>query len=76
MSKIIQFSNLDLICFFRGIILLKIFICERFHKTIQNEFYAVAFRRKIYNSIEKLQHDLDEWMNHYNYERTHQGKKM
>lgn len=27
-------------------------ICERFHKTIQNEFYATAFRRKIYNSLE------------------------
>ena len=49
-------------------------ICERFHKTIQQEFYAVAFRRKIYNSIEELQHDLDEWLRHYNFERTHQGK--
>ena len=37
-------------------------ICERFHKTILQEFYQVAFRRKIYQSIEELQHDLDEWM--------------
>ena len=29
-------------------------ICERFHKTIQNEFYATAFRRKIYNSLGEL----------------------
>lgn len=26
-------------------------ICERFHKTILQEFYQVAFRRKIYHSI-------------------------
>jgi len=49
-------------------------ICERFHKTIQQEFYAVAFRKKIYTSIEELQNDLDKWLYHYNYERTHQGK--
>ncbi len=35
-------------------------ICERFHKTILNEFYQVAFRRKIYENIEMLQQDLDE----------------
>jgi len=34
-------------------------ICERFHKTILQEFYQVAFRRKIYQSIEELQHDLE-----------------
>lgn len=32
-------------------------ICERFHRTIQNEFYAIAFRKKIYPSIELLQTD-------------------
>jgi transposase InsO family protein len=49
-------------------------ICERFHKTILQEFYQVTFRRKIYRSIEELQHDLDDWLHDYNYERTHQGK--
>lgn len=49
-------------------------ICERFHKTIQEEFYNVAFRSKIYKSIEELQHDLDEWLEQYNTQRTHQGK--
>ena len=49
-------------------------ICERFHKTILHEFYQVAFRRKLYNSLEELQTDLDEWLDHYNLERTHQGK--
>ncbi len=27
-------------------------ICERFYKTILNEFYQVAFRKKIYNRLE------------------------
>ena len=35
-------------------------ICERFHKTILQEFYQVALRRKLYLSIEELQADLDE----------------
>lgn len=49
-------------------------ICERFHKTILQEFYQVAFRRKIYRSLEELQADLDDWLTYYNNERTHQGK--
>ena len=49
-------------------------ICERFHKTILQEFYQVTFRNKIYLSMEQLQTDLDLWMTHYNDERTHQGK--
>ncbi len=49
-------------------------ICERFHRTIQDEFYRVAFRKKIYNSLDELQKDLDEWIHHYNHERTHSGK--
>src|SRR6185295_19422188 len=49
-------------------------ICERFHQTIQNEFYASAFRRKLYESLEQLQADVDTWMESYNAERTHSGK--
>lgn len=49
-------------------------ICERFHQTIQNEFYASAFRRKLYHSLEELQGDVDAWMEGYNAERTHTGK--
>ncbi|WP_426317908.1 IS481 family transposase [Pseudoduganella sp. R-43] len=49
-------------------------ICERFHKTILQEFYQVAFRRRIYRSIDELQADVDEWLRYYNNERTHQGK--
>jgi transposase InsO family protein len=49
-------------------------ICERFHKTIQDEFYAVAFRKKIYHSLEEIQEDVDKWIEEYNKERTHSGK--
>jgi Integrase core domain. len=49
-------------------------ICERFHKTILHEFYQVAFRRKLYHSLEELQADLDAWLDEYNNKRTHQGK--
>ena len=49
-------------------------ICERFHKTILQEFYQVTFRKKIYETMDDLQKDLDEWLQYYNNERTHQGK--
>jgi transposase InsO family protein len=49
-------------------------ICERFHRTIQDEFYAVAFRKKLYESLEALQTDLDTWISDYNQQRTHTGK--
>ncbi|QSA97276.1 IS481 family transposase [Methylococcus sp. EFPC2] len=49
-------------------------ICERFHKTLLQEFYQVAFRKKLYLSMDELQADLDAWIDHYNQERTHQGK--
>ncbi|SUG20349.1 integrase [Salmonella enterica subsp. arizonae] len=29
-------------------------ICERFHKTILNEFYQVAFRKKLYVDLDTL----------------------
>jgi transposase InsO family protein len=50
-------------------------ICERFHKTVGDEFYSIAFRRKIYLTLDELQKDLDTWMERYNTERTHQGKR-
>lgn len=49
-------------------------ICERFHKTVLNEFYMVAFRKKVYKTIDELQKDLDDWVKWYNEERTHSGK--
>ena len=49
-------------------------ICERFHKTMLDEFYRIAFRKKLYRGIDELQADLDAWMREYNCERTHQGR--
>jgi transposase InsO family protein len=49
-------------------------ICERFHRTIQEEFYATAFRKKLYRDLEELQGDLDEWLTEYNRTRPHSGK--
>src|SRR5271166_94663 len=49
-------------------------IVERFHKTVLDEFYRVAFRKKIYGSIAELQGDLDSWVQSYNEERPHQGR--
>jgi transposase InsO family protein len=49
-------------------------ICERFHKTVLNEFYRVAFRKKVYRSIAELQADLDVWVREYNESRPPQGR--
>jgi transposase InsO family protein len=50
-------------------------ICERFNKTCLDEFYKVAFRKKIYTTLDELQADLDSWLEKYNTRRTHQGKR-
>jgi transposase InsO family protein len=47
---------------------------ERLNQTIQEEFYKVAFRKKLYTSLEEIQADLDEFMTWYNNERTNQGR--
>ena len=47
---------------------------ERLNQIIGNEFYAVAFRKKLYETIEEIQADLDVFMGWYNNERTNQGK--
>jgi len=49
-------------------------ICERFHRTMLEEFYQVAFRKKVYTSIEQLQADVDEWLRYYNEDRPHSGR--
>ena len=48
--------------------------CERFHRTVLDEFYRIAFRKKIYHTIDELQADLDAWLVEYNYRRPHQGR--
>lgn len=49
-------------------------ICERFHKTIKEEFYSVTFRKKVYHTLEELQIDLDLWIRKYNEFRPHSGR--
>jgi transposase InsO family protein len=49
-------------------------ICERFHKTLLDEFYRVAFRKRLYRTIAELQSDLDAWIAEYNEQRSHQGR--
>ena len=49
-------------------------ICERLHRTMQDEFYAITFRKKLYSNLEDLQKDLDEWLVYYNNERAHSGR--
>lgn len=49
-------------------------ICERFHRTLKDEFYEIAFRKKIYSSLEELQIDLDQYLSKYNNQRPHSGK--
>jgi len=50
-------------------------ICERFHKTILDEFYKTVFRKQIFDNIDDLQIELDKWLEFYNQKRTHQGKR-
>jgi hypothetical protein len=47
--------------------------CERFHRTVKEEFFSVAFRQKLYGSVAELQADLDRWLELYNTQRPHQG---
>lgn len=49
-------------------------ICERFNRTVQDEFFAIAFRKKIYSTLDEMQIDLDAWLYEYNHNRTHTGK--
>lgn len=49
-------------------------ITERLNQTILDEFYTVAFRKKVYTTLEEIQNDLDQFMDHYNTARTNQGR--
>ena len=49
-------------------------ICERFNKTMKEEFFQIAFREKLYSSLDGIQTDADHWLEHYNEQRPHSGK--
>jgi transposase InsO family protein len=46
---------------------------ERFNRTVLDEFFRTTFRKKLYESVDALQTDLDAWLHHYNHERPHRG---
>ena len=49
-------------------------MCERFNKTMKEEFFDTAMRKKLYRRLEELQADLDAWLVYYNEERVHSGR--
>lgn len=49
-------------------------MCERFHRTMLDEFYRIAFRKKIYRTLDELQTDVDAWIHTYNHDRPHSGR--
>ena len=46
---------------------------ERFHRSLGEEFFRQAFRKKMYPDVQSLQYDLDKWLYYYNHERPHLG---
>ncbi|PJB10607.1 MAG: hypothetical protein CO120_03925 [Gammaproteobacteria bacterium CG_4_9_14_3_um_filter_38_9] len=42
---------------------------------MKHEFYDIAFRKKIYHSVEQLQLDVDKWLKKYNEYRPHSGSR-
>lgn len=49
-------------------------ICERFHRTMQDECYSILFRKKVYYTLQDIQTDVDYWIDNYNNQRPHSGK--
>ena len=47
--------------------------CERFQRTLLEEFYYPIFRKEIFNSLENLELKLQEYLVYYNFERAHFG---
>ncbi len=45
------------------------------NRTVLDESYKVAFRRRIYATLKALQNDLGAYLARYNTERTHQGER-
>ena len=49
--------------------------CVRLNRTILEEFYQVAFRSKIYESVDELNNGLARFIEYYNCQRAHHGKR-
>ena len=40
--------------------------CKRFHRTVKEEFFQVAFRKALYESLDRLHTGLDCYLEFYN----------
>lgn len=49
---------------------------ERMNRTLLDECFRVKGRETFYLTIDEIQRDLDEFMAHYNLERSHQGYRL
>jgi len=49
---------------------------ERLHRTFLDEHFRIAGRTKFYESVDEMQNDFDKYLEHYNNERSHQGRNM
>jgi transposase InsO family protein len=45
--------------------------CERFQRTILEQFYQPIFRKQFFHSLTELQLELDHYLVYYNFERKH-----
>jgi len=46
---------------------------ERFNRTLKEEFFSAAHRKRLYESVEALPTDLDGFLSFYNERRAHHG---
>jgi transposase InsO family protein len=46
---------------------------DRIQRTVNEEFFEVTLRETLYESVEALPADLDQWLLYHNTERPHQG---
>jgi transposase InsO family protein len=46
---------------------------KSFNRTVLDQFFRTAFRKKLYESVGALQKDLDVWLHEYNHEGPHRG---
>ncbi len=51
-------------------------VCERFQGTVLHEFYRIAFHREFFTSIERLDTQLQAWVERYNTRRRNHSDYM
>lgn len=48
---------------------------EYFNQTVMVEFFRKDVRATLYESVQALQADFDQWLDYYNHQRPHQGNR-